>query len=61
MVGLNGNGVGINKVLGQFQPITLDQMDSVKLMDRFDTKYFFNVNIVFFFLIYFSFDFVGYF
>jgi hypothetical protein len=46
MIGLNGIGVGINKVLGQFQPISLDEMDSVKLMNRFDTKFFFNVNLV---------------
>jgi hypothetical protein len=46
MAGLNGIGVGINKVLEQFQPITLEEMDSVKLMNRFDTKYFFNVNLI---------------
>jgi len=46
MADLNGIGANLNKVLGQFQPITLEEMDSVKLMDRFDTKYYFNVNSI---------------
>lgn len=29
----------INEILGRFRPISLDEMDSVKLMDRTDTKF----------------------
>ena len=32
----------INNVLNSFSPITLEEMDSVKLMNRFDTKYVFS-------------------
>jgi len=31
-------------ILHQFQPITLEEMDGVKLMDRTDTKFTFNIN-----------------
>lgn len=31
-------------ILNQFQPITLSEMDGVKLMDRTDTKYTFNIH-----------------
>jgi hypothetical protein len=29
----------INEILSRFRPISLDEMDSVKLMDRVDTKF----------------------
>jgi hypothetical protein len=34
--------VDLNSVLSSFQPISLEEMDSVKLMNRTDTKYIFN-------------------
>lgn len=34
----------INTILNEFAPITLDEMDSVKLMDRTDTKFVFKKN-----------------
>ncbi|MFH0895525.1 MAG: polyphosphate polymerase domain-containing protein [Bacteroidota bacterium] len=34
----------LNNILQKFDPITLDEMDSVKLMDRMDTKYVFNIS-----------------
>ncbi len=33
----------VNRVLQTFEPITLDEMDSVKLMDRTDTKFLFRI------------------
>ena len=32
--------------LNQFNPITLQEMDGVKLMDRTDTKFTFNINML---------------
>lgn len=34
----------INDILDSFDPITLEEMDKVKLMDRMDSKYMFNIN-----------------
>jgi hypothetical protein len=34
----------LNNILQKFDPITLDEMDAVKLMDRMDTKYVFNIS-----------------
>ncbi|MCE9538823.1 MAG: VTC domain-containing protein, partial [Bacteroidetes bacterium] len=33
----------LNSILAEFSPITLKEMDGVKLMDRIDTKYVFTV------------------
>jgi len=34
----------VSDMLNQFSPITLEEMDGVKLMDRTDTKFTFNIN-----------------
>lgn len=34
----------VSEILNQFEPITLQEMDGVKLMDRTDTKFTFNIN-----------------
>lgn len=34
----------INNLLQSFEPITLEEMDNVKLMNRFDTRYSFSIN-----------------
>jgi hypothetical protein len=34
------------EILTHYRPITLEEMDSVKLMNRTDTKYFFHVNLL---------------
>lgn len=34
----------VSEILNQFEPITLQEMDGVKLMDRIDTKFTFNIN-----------------
>lgn len=34
----------VSDILNQFLPITLEEMDGVKLMDRTDTKFTFNIN-----------------
>lgn len=34
----------IDSALNEFHPITLDEMDAVKLMDRTDTKFIFHIN-----------------
>ena len=36
--------IEINSILSKFEPITLEEMDSVKLMERTDTKYVFPVS-----------------
>jgi hypothetical protein len=36
----------LNEVIERFAPITLEQMDAVKLMRRTDTKFVFNVNLL---------------
>lgn len=36
----------LTEILAQYRPITLEEMDSVKLMNRTDTKYFFNVSLL---------------
>jgi len=36
--------IPISRILPQFPPISLEEMDGVKLMDRFDTKYIFSVH-----------------
>ena len=34
----------IHNILNEFEPITLKEMDNVKLMDRTDTKYVFKLD-----------------
>lgn len=34
----------VSEILNQFEPITLQEMEGVKLMDRTDTKFLFNIN-----------------
>lgn len=36
--------IPISRILPQFPPITLEEMDGVKLMNRFDTKYIFSIH-----------------
>jgi hypothetical protein len=36
----------LNDIVSNYRPITLDEMDSVKLMNRTDTKYFFHVSLL---------------
>jgi hypothetical protein len=40
MVNVAENMNNLSDILKKFQPISLEEMDSVKLMDRFDTKFF---------------------
>ena len=34
----------IHNILNNYKPISLEEMDSVKLMDRTDTKFTFHIN-----------------
>jgi hypothetical protein len=36
----------LNEILNRYRPITLEEMDSVKLMNRTDTKYFFHADLL---------------
>jgi len=38
--------IEINSILNNLEPITLEEMDSVKLMNRTDTKFAFNINFL---------------
>ncbi len=46
MLSNNKQNNDFTKILETFRPISLKEMDSVKLMNRFDTKYFFNSSLI---------------